>query len=93
MFHQDNIQTAWVCPPALYGAYEREYHESWGEQLSIRVCTYICSWLPTQFEPGKEQKWYEELETGWAIIAPCDTRNRASCNCESEQNVSVVMER
>lgn len=28
MINQDNIQTAWVFPPGLYGAYEREYHES-----------------------------------------------------------------
>jgi hypothetical protein len=28
MFHQDNVQAVRVDPPALYGAYEREYHES-----------------------------------------------------------------
>jgi len=44
MFHQDNVHRAWAFPPVLYGAYEREYHES-------------------QFENGKEKKWYEEAET------------------------------
>jgi hypothetical protein len=93
MFHQDSIQMGWAYPPVLHGGYEREYHESWGEHLSAYACTLVCSWLPTQFETSKEEKWYEEPETGWTVVAPCDTRNRASCNCESEQNVSVVMER
>jgi len=74
MLHQDSVQTGWAYPPALYGAYEREYHES-------------------QFEHGEEKKWYEEPETGRAVVAPWDTRDRASCICESERNISVMMER
>jgi hypothetical protein len=77
----------WVFPPALYGAYERGYHESWGN-----VCQRVFalrSWLPTQLEYWKEKKWYEE-QTDRALIAPCDTRDRTSYICESEQNVSVV---
>jgi hypothetical protein len=28
MVHQDSVQTTWGYPPVLYGAYERENHES-----------------------------------------------------------------
>jgi hypothetical protein len=31
----------WAFPPALYGAYEREYHESLGKRLSTCVCTML----------------------------------------------------
>jgi len=57
--------------------------------------TYICSWLPTQLEHGKEKKLYEELETGRTstVVAPCDARNRTSHICEIEQKLSVVVER
>jgi hypothetical protein len=47
MFHQDNVQTARVHPPALYSAYERKDHESWGEQNSVRVWTYKYMFLVT----------------------------------------------
>jgi len=66
--HQDNVQTAWVCPPALYGTYEREDHES-------------------QFEHGREKKWYEELVTGRTPVAPCDSRDRASRICCGDGSV------
>jgi hypothetical protein len=92
MFHQDNVQTARVHPPALCGTYEREHHESWGEHLSVRVWTYICSWLPTQLEHGKENILYGELETGRTVVAPCDARDCTGCVCESEQKLSVVVE-
>jgi hypothetical protein len=44
-------------------------------------------------EHRKEKKWYEESETGRTLVATCDTWDRASRICESEQNVSVVAER
>jgi len=62
MVHQDNVQTARVYSPALYGACECENHES-------------------QFEYGKEENWYQQRETGRTLIAPCDTRDCASCTC------------
>jgi hypothetical protein len=83
MFHQDNVQAVRVDPPALYGAYEREYHESWREHNSVCVWTYICSWLPTQLEHGKEKILYGELETSRTVIAPCNTRDCTGRVCES----------
>lgn len=35
----------------------------------------------SQFEHGKEKKWYEEPETGRALVAPCDAWDRASRIC------------
>jgi hypothetical protein len=93
MVHQDSVQTTWGYPPVLYGAYERENHESWGE-TSVSACNiHMCSWLPTQLKREKEKKWYKETEPGRTLVAPCDARDRATCICESEQNSSVVMER
>lgn len=77
MINQDNIQTAWVFPPGLYGVYECEHHESWGESLSTRVCKYICSRSPTQLEYGKENKWYKKRDIGRGLVARCDPRDRA----------------
>jgi hypothetical protein len=94
MFYQDNVQTARVDPPALYGAYEREDHEPW-EDVSMCYTHNVRSRLPTQLEHGKEKKLYEELETGRTstVVAPCDARDRTSHICENEQKFSVVAER
>jgi len=67
-----------------------------GENIRQYVLhAYVCSWLPTQLEHGKEKELYEELETGRSstVVAPCDARDRTSHICESEQKISVVVER
>jgi hypothetical protein len=94
MYYQDNVQTARVDPPALYGVYECKDHESWGD-VSMCYTHNVCSRLPTQLEHGKEKKFYEELETGRTstVVAPCGVRDRTSHICENEQKLSVVVER
>lgn len=79
MIHQNNVQTACGYPPVLYGAYECEGQESWGASARVRTCVCICS--PTQFECTQKKKWYEELDTTRALVAPCNTRDRTNCIC------------
>lgn len=86
MIQQDNVQTAWVLSPTLYGTYECEGHKSWRVSVSVSVYTYTCSWSLTQFECAQEKKWYEELETTRALVAPRDTGDSTNCICRSRQN-------
>jgi hypothetical protein len=47
MFYQDNVQTARVDPPALYGAYEREDHEPWEMSACVTHIMYAPGYPPS----------------------------------------------
>lgn len=40
---------------------------------------YECEGQKSQFECAQKKKWYEELETTRALVAPCNTWYRTNC--------------